>query len=148
MAIKGINPKETKEYILKDDRDSKDPTIFVIRPLTSLELQSISADIQRAMRTKTFGRRRGVEQEMQNQFDPDQLHAANIKAFCMIVKEVRNYGLWDEKKNDHVFRDFKTPEEVRMVAEDLPNIYLNEIIDAPEVEFPTLTSGEKKTSSS
>lgn len=34
MAIRIINPASTVEYVLKSDRESDNPTVFVLRPLT------------------------------------------------------------------------------------------------------------------
>ncbi|MFO1322215.1 MAG: hypothetical protein U1F52_21620 [Burkholderiales bacterium] len=38
MSVRIINPASRTEYILKEDRDSDKPTIFVLRPLTWLEM--------------------------------------------------------------------------------------------------------------
>lgn len=42
MAVTAVNPKQVEEYIVKADRESDNPTIFLLRGLTGLE-QSLVA---------------------------------------------------------------------------------------------------------
>ncbi|MBI1397022.1 MAG: hypothetical protein GC151_13680 [Betaproteobacteria bacterium] len=43
MAVRVINPAQTVEYILEADRESEDPSVFVLRPMTWEQLAEFQA---------------------------------------------------------------------------------------------------------
>ena len=61
MAVHVINPESRTEFILKEDRDSEKPTIFVLRPLTWIEmseyLKASTLSLDQANRVLTIKKR-------------------------------------------------------------------------------------------
>jgi len=140
MGLKGVNPNATIEYILRCEKENNDknPTIFGIRPMTGADSSAEAADLFNTQKIIRQGRTQQIVR-----YDPVKWENMMINKFLRVVRWVKNYSIYDDKKKDYVTADYEG-ENVRVVAETLKPEWREEIFEAAEGSLE-LSEGEKKS---
>ena len=114
----GIDIKEEKEYILKSDRSSENPTIFVLKPLTASEFIKINSVLLPY----------GDEKETQSKkIDAEQAIKTIIPTVFAGVKKIKN--IFSSKENKAVDIEKPSLADIDALSFDVLSELYGEIIN-------------------
>ncbi len=138
MAIKGVS-KQPVPYIPEIERGAKEnQTIFWIKPKTG---HQANQSIARYASARKDGRKGTTD------LNVGKLDGADQAEFLDLISMVENYEFSDhypELAKHGIIEKIDTPDQLVLVAKDLPSDILNEIFDASN-NMIQLKEGEKKS---
>lgn len=97
MAVRVLNPEKTVDYILKSDRDSEAPTVFVLRPLTWEQagefMQAAPLTPQQAARIQAITSRAREEGRELTPDESEQINAIAPNGVELVLNTSRHYAV-------------------------------------------------------
>lgn len=117
----GISIKEEKEYIVEKDRSSKNPTIFVLKPITASEFININSVL---IADK-------VEDKAKKEIDKVQAMKTIVPTVLAGVKKIKN--IWSEKEKKAVDIENPTISDIDLLPFDILTEIYNEIMNLNKV---------------
>lgn len=117
----GISTKEEKEYIVEKDRNSKDPTIFVLKPITASEFININSVLIAEK----------AEEKTKAAIDKVQAIKTIVPTVLAGVKKIKN--IWSEKEKKAVDIETPTLSDIDSLPFDILTELYNEIMNLNKV---------------
>lgn len=117
----GISTKEEKEYIVEKDRSSKDPTIFVLKPITASEFININSVLIAEK----------AEEKTKVAIDKVQAIKTIVPTVLAGVKKIKN--IWSEKEKKAVDIETPTLSDIDSLPFDILTELYNEIMSLNKV---------------
>jgi hypothetical protein len=117
----GISTKEEKEYIVEKDRNSKDPTIFVLKPITASEFININSVLIAEK----------AEEKTKAAIDKVQAIKTIVPTVLAGVKKIKN--IWSEKEKKAVDIETPTLSDIDSLPFDILTELYNEIMSLNKV---------------
>jgi len=117
----GISIKEEKEYIVEKDRSSKNPTIFVLKPITASEFININSVL---IADK-------VEDKAKKEIDKVQAMKTIVPTVLAGVKKIKN--IYSEKEKKAVDIENPTISDIDLLPFDILTEIYNEIMNLNKV---------------
>jgi len=117
----GISIKEEKEYIVEKDRSSKNPTIFVLKPITASEFININSVL---IADK-------VEDKTKKEIDKVQAMKTIVPTVLAGVKKIKN--IYSEKEKKAVDIENPTISDIDLLPFDILTEIYNEIMNLNKV---------------
>lgn len=121
----GISTKEEKEYIVEKDRSSKDPTIFVLKPITASEFININSVLIAEKAEEK------AEEKTKATIDKVQAIKTIVPTVLAGVKRIKN--IWSEKEKKAVDIENPTISDIDSLPFDILTELYNEIMSLNKV---------------
>jgi hypothetical protein len=138
MALRTINPNETREYIPESEIGNEKPTIFGLRPVTGDIESKYVSELYNSRETKGRG------SNSKEIIDPNKTEYAHLNHFCRIVKYIKNMTIYNDDGTIKFIDYTDDVRDIRYIGERITTSIRSEIFEKVQ-DFFSLTEVEKKS---